>query len=82
MDEPRPKPETVEDTSTATTRPDIDDEDTPEPQAGPLTDDDTLSPLAGAPPPQLPALRPAAESTEQPPPADPEFDAYMAVIRL
>ena len=82
MDEPRPAPETVEDTSAATTRPDINDADTPESQAGPLTDDDTLSPLAGAPPPQLPALRPAAASTEEPPPADPEFDAYMAVIRL
>ena len=82
MDEPRPAPETVEDTSAATTRPDINDADTPESQAGPLTDDDTLSPLAGAPPPQLPALRPAATSTEEPPPADPEFDAYMAVIRL
>lgn len=45
--------------------------------------DDILSPIAGAPPPTYPALRPSSEpDTDTPASADPEFDAYMAVIKL
>src|SRR5690606_10488890 len=44
-------------------------------------DGDELSPLLGAPPPVLPAVQeprpPAGE-----PSTDPEFDAYLAVVRL
>jgi hypothetical protein len=40
---------------------------------------DELSPILGAPPPTLPAAQPAAS---QPVAADPEFDAYMAVVKL
>jgi hypothetical protein len=42
--------------------------------------DDELSPILGAPPPALPATRPAESLPVAP--ADPEFDAYMAVVKL
>ena len=48
-----------------------------------LSSDDALSPIAGAPLPTYPALRPSAESaTDTSASADPEFDAYMAVVKL
>ena len=49
--------------------------------AAPTPDGDELTPLLGAPPAVLPAVieagPPAADV-----PADPEFDAYMAVVKL
>ena len=54
----------------------------PEPVV-PATADDDLATLLGAPPPVLPTLLPAqAEQSPAQPPADPEFDAYMAVVKL
>lgn len=48
-----------------------------------LSSDDALSPIAGGPLPTYPALRPSSESmTDAPASADPEFDAYMAVVKL
>lgn len=48
-----------------------------------LSSDDTLSPIAGGPLPTYPALRPSSEGVpDTPASADPEFDAYMAVVKL
>jgi hypothetical protein len=41
---------------------------------------DELSPILGAPPPALPAIQPAGGQPVAT--ADPEFDAYMAVVKL
>jgi hypothetical protein len=83
MDEPTSTTETDEESSSVDERVLTDDAAATESPAVPLADDDTLLPLAGASLPELPALRPATETAQGPPAtADPEFDAYMAVIRL
>ena len=51
-----------------------------EPQSDNASLEDNVTPILGAPPPTLPAMIPA--EIPPPPAADPEFDAYMAVIRL
>lgn len=51
-------------------------------QVQPSSADDQLSPLVGGPVPTYPAVRPAEPSTNATPSADPEFDAYLAVVKL
>jgi hypothetical protein len=47
------------------------------------SDDDNLSPIAGEPIPVLPAVHPVEPpAVEAPVSTDPEFDAYMTVVRL
>lgn len=52
----------------------------PAPPVVPTPDGDELTPLVGAPPVVLPAVIEAGPPADTP--ADPEFDAYLAVVRL